>query len=67
MTQRIQISTPIALEIKQMLQHMAVDDLRTIKGQLEWLITQEYARRNAPHNKLVDAPPVEYVTEKERA
>ena len=49
-----------------MLAKMAADDLRSLSTQLEWLIREEHNRRNAPHNKLVDAP-VEYVTVKERA
>ena len=67
MTERTQIATNISADIKALLYQMCDDDLRTLRGQLEWLIREEHQRRNAPHNKLVDAPPVEYVTVKERA
>ena len=56
MTQRVQIATNVRPEIKRMLQQMAIDDLRTIRGELEHLIREEHQRRQAPHHKLVDAP-----------
>ena len=56
MEKRVQISTVIDPEIKRVLMHMCADDLISVRKLLERLITQEYARRNAPHHKLVDAP-----------
>ena len=56
MTERTQISTTIDPVIKAMLYRMCVTDLRTLREQLENLIREEHQRRNAPHNKLVDAP-----------
>ena len=64
MTERTQISTTIDPVIKAMLYRMCVTDLRTLREQLEHLITQEHQRRQAPHHKLTDEP-VEYRTEKE--
>lgn len=40
-------------EMKQMLKDMSKDDLRTLSGQLEYLIRQEHERRQAPRT-LVD-------------
>ena len=65
MSDKTQLGSRIATEAKAMLAEMATEDLRTMSTQLEVLIRQEYARRNAPHHKLVDTP-VEYVTEKEK-
>jgi len=56
MEKRVQISTVIDPEIKRVLMHMCADDLISVRKQLEHLIVQEHNRRNAPHNKLVDAP-----------
>ena len=53
MTKRTQVSTIIAKDIKQMLQHMAVNDQVSIRNILERLITQEYNRRKGA-GKLVD-------------
>ncbi len=57
MSDKTQLGSRIAKEAKAMLAEMATEDLRTLSTQLEVLIRQEYARRNAP---------VEYVTEKEK-
>ncbi len=62
MTKRVQISTIIDPEIKRVLRHMCADDLISVRELLEHLITQEHARRNAPHHKLVDSG-VSYVTD----
>jgi hypothetical protein len=48
MVKRTQVSTVIAKDIKQLLQHMAVDDQVSLRDLLERLITQEHNRRNAP-------------------
>ena len=56
MSDSTQISTIIDPTIKAMLHRMRKEDLRTFRGQLEWLITQEHQRRQAPANTLVDAP-----------
>ena len=65
MTERTAINTTISPELKAMLRRMCVSDLRTLRGQLEWLIREEHQRRQAPANTLVDSG-VQYVTE-ERA
>ena len=65
MSDKTQLGSRIAKEAKAMLAEMATEDLRTLSTQLEVLIRQEYARRNAPHHELVDSG-VEYVTEKEK-
>ena len=59
---RTQLSTVIDPDIKRMLKHMCADDLVSLRELLELLITQEHARRNAPHHKLVDSG-CEYMTE----
>lgn len=58
-------STQVAYspEMKQMLKEMSKDDLRTLSGQLEYLIRQEHERRQAPRI-LVDTP-ASYATEAE--
>ena len=65
MTETVQFNVRIDPNYRDMLKRMAASDLRTLRGQLEWLIREEQKRRNEPHHKLVDTP-VEYVTEKER-
>ena len=45
MKQRVQLSTEIDPEIKKMLEHMRIDDRRTLKGQIEYLVLEEHKRR----------------------
>ena len=52
---------------KQRAQELATRERRSVSSLVCWLVDQEYRRRQVPANQLVDAPPVEYVTEKERA
>ena len=50
-----QISTHIATEVKARLRDLCTADLRTLRGELEWLIGQEHERRQHPR-QLVDTP-----------
>jgi len=48
MTDRAQISTNIDPNVRQMLDRLAGQDVRTLKGELEWLIRRECERRGLP-------------------
>ena len=52
MTERTQLNTELDPEIKEMLRRMAATDRRTLKGELEWLITNEQARREQPRTMV---------------
>lgn len=43
-----QLSTTIAKDIKERLEHLSIDDLKTYRAKLEYLIEQEYERQTHP-------------------
>ena len=49
---------------KQRAQELATRERRSVSSLVCWLVDQEYRRRQAPANQLVDSP-ASYTTEKE--